>query len=299
MCHPQDDGLPEPDQPGWWHARTWRQRLNVVLFDFHSRIGRIVNYTIGICILIGVLVSMTETVPIYEKIYGVLLKRVTLDFTLLFTIEYALRIFSAKHPLKYIISFNGVVDMSAVLPLLIDGHSTLMIRLLRVVRLIKLTSYLPALTALFRAMKDVLSLMLMVVIAIVLMSLLAGNLIYIIEPETFHTAFEGAWWSLVTMSTVGYGDLFPVTLGGRILGSVVIISGMTMFAMATAVVSVRVGRHLLERTRCTTCHHSIADDYFYCPHCGSQVEIEGDAVENDPKFAFPQSQHTKEPSSPS
>ncbi|MDQ6951421.1 MAG: ion transporter [Mariprofundales bacterium] len=295
----RDPPLPEPDQPGWWRERSWRQRLNIVLFSFRCRAGRFVNYTIGVCILIGVLAAMTETVPYYEQRYGHMLRASELFFTILFTIEYALRILSAGRPLKYIISFNGIVDMSAVLPLLIDGHSTLIIRLLRVVRLIKLASYLPALTALFRAMKDVVSLMMMVIIAIILMSLLAGNLIFIVEPQTFHSAFEGTWWSLVTMSTVGYGDLFPVTLGGRLVASVVILCGMTMFAMATAVVSVRVGRHLLETGKCKVCHHSIGDDYFYCPHCGSQIEIEGDAIENDPNFAFPAAQHAKEPSKPS
>lgn len=281
-----DDGvtLPCPGEPGWWAARSWRQRLNVVLFDFHCRAGRYVNYAIGLLIMIGVLTSMTESVPYYQQHYGSLLNHIELYFTLLFSIEYALRILSAARPWRYIFSFNGVVDLTAVLPLLISGDSTLMIRLLRVVRLIKLTSYLPALTALFRALTDVFQLMMMVLAAIILMSLLAGNLIYIVEPETFHTAFEGAWWSLVTMSTVGYGDLYPVTLGGRLVAGVVILSGITMFAMATAVVSVRVGRHLLERERCHNCRHSIADDYFYCPHCGVRLNLGGDSVDEDPNF---------------
>lgn len=276
--------LPRPGEPGWWAARSWRQRLNVVLFDFHCRAGRIVNYTIGLLIMLAVLTSMTESVPYYQQHYGRLLNLLEYYFTLLFSIEYVLRIFSAGRPWRYILSFNGIVDLTAVLPLLISGDSTLIIRLLRVMRLIKLTSYLPALTALFRAMTDVLQLMLMVLAAIILMSLLAGNLIYIVEPETFHTAFEGAWWSLVTMSTVGYGDLYPVTLGGRLVAGVVILSGITMFAMATAVVSVRVGRHLLERARCTNCRHSIADDYFYCPHCGVRLDLDGDSVDDDPNF---------------
>ncbi len=172
-----------------------------------------------------------------------------------------------------------------------------MIRLLRVIRLIKLTSYLPALTALFRALSDVMQLMLMVLAAIVLMSMIAGNLIFIVEPQTFHTAFEGAWWSLVTMSTVGYGDLFPTTLGGRLVAVIVILSGITMFAMATAVVSVRVGRHLYEQGHCEKCHHSIADDHFYCPHCGTSLTIDGDEVDPDPAFTHTPSSDSKEQSS--
>jgi len=274
--------LPHPGEQGWWAARTWRQRLNAVLFDFSCSIGRLVNYLIGAFIIFAVLISMTDSVPYYHTHYPILLKNFELTVTLLFTLEYVLRIFSAGRRLKYIFSFNGIVDVTAVLPLLMGGESMLVIRLLRIVRLVKLTSYLPALTALFRSLKDVMHLMLAVLSAIVLMSLFAGNLIFIVEPETFTTAFEGAWWSLVTMSTVGYGDLYPVSLGGRLIAVVVILAGITMFAMATAVVSVRVGRHLYEQLQCHHCRHSVADDHFFCPHCGVKLHLDGETVDEDP-----------------
>ncbi len=282
--HADSSLLPEPGEPGWWQARSWRQRFNVVLFDFSTAIGRTVNYLIGAFIILAVLISMTDSVPYYHTHYAGLLHNFEQLVTTVFTVEYCLRIFSADRPLKYIFSFNGIVDVTAVLPLLMGGESTLVIRLLRIVRLIKLTSYLPALTALFRSLKDVVHLMLAVLSAIVLMSLFAGNLIFIVEPETFHTAFEGAWWSLVTMSTVGYGDLYPTTFAGRIIAVLVILSGITMFAMATAVVSVRVGRHLYEQVQCENCLHNVADDYIYCPHCGVKLELDGDPIDEDPEF---------------
>jgi len=276
--------LPHPGKPGWWRTRTWRQRLNVVLFNFEHSIGRLVNYMIGAFIIFAVLISMTDSVPYYHSHYTKLLKIFELTVTLLFTLEYVLRIFSARQRWKYILSFNGIVDVTAVLPLLMGGDSMLAIRLLRIVRLVKLTSYLPALTALFRSLKDVMHLMFAVLSAIVLMSLFAGNLIFIVEPQTFTTAFEGAWWSLVTMSTVGYGELYPVSLGGRLIAVVVILAGITMFAMATAVVSVRVGRHLYEQLQCHNCKHSVADDHFFCPHCGVKLKLDGESVEDDPNF---------------
>ncbi|MDX8413063.1 MAG: ion transporter [Mariprofundales bacterium] len=274
--------LPHPGEPGWWVARTWRQRLNAILFDFSCSIGRLVNYLIGAFIIVAVIISMIDSVPYYHTHYATQLKYFEMTVTLLFTFEYILRIFSAGQRIKYIISFNGIVDVTAVLPLLLGGESMLVIRLLRIVRLVKLTSYLPALTALFRSLKDVMHLMLAVLSAIMLMSLFAGNLIFIVEPETFPTAFEGAWWSLVTMSTVGYGDLYPVSLGGRLIAVVVILAGITMFAMATAVVSVRVGRHLYEQLRCHNCRHSVADDHFFCPHCGVKLKLDGETVDEDP-----------------
>lgn len=254
-----------------------------MLFDFTCRIGRIVNYTIGVFILSAVLISMTDSVPYYHDHYARPLGLFEDLVTFVFAVEYLLRVYSARRPFTYIFSFNGIVDLTAVLPLLIGEDSTLVIRLLRVVRLIKLTSYLPALTALFRSLTDVVHLMLAVLSVIILMSLFAGNLIYIVEPETFHTAFEGAWWSLVTMSTVGYGDLYPTTAAGRLIAVAVILSGITMFAMATAVVSVRVGRHLYEQIHCPACNHSVAEDHIYCPHCGIRLEI-GDPVDEKPDF---------------
>jgi len=280
----ETDSLPHPGDSGWWAARTWKQRLNVLLFDFSCRIGRTVNYLIGAFIILAVLISMTDSVPYYHEHYPEQLQYFEDLVTLLFSVEYTLRIFSAGRRLKYIFSFNGVVDVTAVLPLLMGGDSMLAIRLLRIVRLVKLTSYLPALTALFRSLKDVMHLMLAVLSAIVLMSLFAGNLIFIVEPQTFTTAFEGAWWSLVTMSTVGYGDLFPVTFGGRIIAVAVILAGITMFAMATAVVSVRVGRHLYEQQKCHNCKNNVADDHFFCPHCGVKLHLDGDAVDEDLNF---------------
>ena len=102
---------------------------------------------------------------------------------------------------------------------------------------------------------------------IALISITMGNLVYILEPDTFKNAFEGTWWSLVTMSTVGYGDFVPQTPLGRIIAAGLIMSGICMFAMVTAVVSVRVGRMVHNAVRCERCNHGISPDYDFCPHC--------------------------------
>jgi len=102
-----------------------------------------------------------------------------------------------------------------------------------------------------------------------LISVLVGNSIFILEPQTFANAFEGTWWSLVTMSTVGYGDFVPQTALGKTLAAALIMSGICMFAMITAVISVKVGRLVSHMNRCMSCNRGLPPDYTYCPHCAA------------------------------
>ncbi|MDQ6974411.1 MAG: ion channel, partial [Mariprofundaceae bacterium] len=105
-----------------------------------------------------------------------------------------------------------------------------------------------------------------------LISVIIGNIIFIVEPSTFPDAFAGTWWSLVTMSTVGYGDYVPHTVLGKLLAAFLILIGICMFAMVTAVISVRVGRMVHMDTKCMECNTSISSEYRYCPFCGSDQD---------------------------
>jgi len=111
----------------------------------------------------------------------------------------------------------------------------------------------------------------MVLGTIGLISVLIGNMIYILEPQTYSNAFEGTWWSLVIMSTVGYGDFVPQSGVGKLLATILIMSGICMFAMVTAVVSVKVGRMINSTVRCVSCKHGISPDFLYCPHCATPL----------------------------
>jgi voltage-gated potassium channel len=180
-----------------------------------------------------------------------------------------LRIYAAKHRWAYIRSFNGLVDLFTVLPLILASpHGTVALRLLRLLRLVKITTFFPVLKTLFVSISGALNLIGAVLGTIALLSLLVGNLVFIAEPDTFGNAFQGLWWSLVTMSTVGYGDFVPHTVMGKVLGGFLILTGILMFAMVTAVISVRVGRMVHMSSKCIHCDEAISPEYDFCPFCG-------------------------------
>jgi len=218
-------------------------------------------------IVVAVFASMVNTLPEYEAKYGKYIDQFQLYVLYAFAFEYFLRIFSARKAIDYIKSFNGVIDLITILPLFFGANSHVIIRLLRAIRIIRIAVYFPVVRALFASLQGSIQILLGVLGTIALISVTMGNLVYILEPDTFKNAFEGTWWSLVTMSTVGYGDFVPQTPVGRLIAAGLIMSGICMFAMVTAVVSVRVGRMVHNSVRCSRCSHGISPDYDFCPHC--------------------------------
>jgi len=247
-----------------------RRMLNSLLFDYSHPVGRAFNVCMWIMIVLAVLASMLDTVPAVHARWSRELIMFQHQALVLFAAEYALRVYAARSRWGYVKSFNGLVDLMTVLPLFIAGQSYTAVRLLRLARIIRVAVSVPVVRALFASLAGSGRLLGGVLGTISLISILAGNIIYIIEPQTFANAFEGAWWSLVTMSTVGYGDFVPDTAAGKAIASLLIMSGICMFAMVTAVISVRVGRMVNNNRRCHGCAEAIAQDFLFCPHCGAE-----------------------------
>ncbi len=256
-----------------WKKQPWRKQLNVLLFEIKRPTGRRCNLFITLLIIASVLVSMLGTIKGFGALSHEWIHLFEIAVTWIFTLEYMLRVYAAKRPMDYIFSFYGVVDILTVLPLLIIGDPSLTIRLLRLMRLFKLVRYLRALRLFIASMRDAFEILSVVLGAILLGAAIAGNIAYIVEPETFPNAFAGAWWSIVTMSTVGYGDMVPHSVGGRIIATLMIVFGVSMFAAITGVVSVKVARTLHHGAKCQTCGQSIAPDYQYCPYCASAQNL--------------------------
>ncbi len=250
--------------------RGLRGMLNTLLFDLSSPVGKAFNACMWIMIVLAVLASMLDTVPAVHARWGRELVMFQHQALILFAVEYALRIYAARDRWGYIKSFNGLVDLMTVLPLFVAGQSYTAVRLLRLARIIRVAVSVPVVRALFKSLAGSGRLLAGVLGTISLISILAGNIIYIVEPQTFANAFEGAWWSLVTMSTVGYGDFVPDTAAGKAIASLLIMSGICMFAMVTAVISVRVGRMVNNIRRCHACAEAISQDFLFCPHCGAE-----------------------------
>jgi len=248
-------------------GNAFRRLLNTMLFEVHSGIGKHTNLSITALIVISVLLSMTGTMRDLDPLLVERIEFMEYWVTVFFAIEIVARCYAARNMRAYLFSFYGMVDVISVLPMLLIGDPNLAIRLLRIVRLLKLVRYLRAMRLFISSMRDTLEMLAMVFGGIALGALLAGNIIYTIEPETFSSAFDGAWWGIVTMTTVGYGDVVPQTLAGRAVAVALMVVGICMFAAVTAVVSVKIARSLHHGVECRGCGKSIAPEFPYCPYC--------------------------------
>ncbi|MDX8389166.1 MAG: ion transporter [Mariprofundaceae bacterium] len=247
-----------------------RAQLNSLLFDTSTTQGKILNRIIIVVIMVAVFLSMMDTVANVHNVWAAEFATAQRWIMIGFTIEYVLRVYAAPRRAHYMKGFNGIIDLLTILPLFLGMDGNALIRLLRLFRVVKVALHFPVVRALFLSLQGSMPMLLGVLGTIAMISVLMGNLINILEPETFPNAFDGAWWSLVTMSTVGYGDFVPQTPSGRMVAAALIMAGICMFAMVTAVISVRVGRMANMGTKCVGCNRAISSEFSYCPHCGSE-----------------------------
>lgn len=251
------------------HAiHSWRQFVNMALFDLSTKAGKITNALIASIIVAVVLSGMAHEIPAIDVRWHdeiCLLEKTSIG---IFLVEFLLRIACAHRPLGYLFSFEGLIDACAILPSLLLGQDTAGMRLLRLIKPLKLLLHLQPLRIIMHSLKEVSGAMLAVIAGILIISLTAGNLIFFLEPETFSSAYEGFWWSLITMSTVGYGDVVPHSTGGRILTELLVFIGIAMFAMVTALISVRISHIQLNCRACCACGAPVQKHFAFCPTCG-------------------------------
>jgi voltage-gated potassium channel len=245
-----------------------KRHLNTALFDLDSRLGRNINLLGIIVIVITVILSMIGTLDSISPSTRDTIEIAEFVITFAFALEYILRVIAARRPMAYIFSFYGLIDLLTWLPLLLIGDATLAIRLLRILRLLKLIRYLKALHLFLSSLQDTIEIMLVVAFTVLIVIAISGNLIHAIEPETIPNAFVGSWWSLVTMTTVGYGDIVPASTGGKIIASILMVTGITIFAMLTGTISVKIAQIVNRTHTCINCMKKVSVEYGYCPHCG-------------------------------
>ena len=262
----------------------WRQKLWVIVFRADTPAGRAFDVVLIVLIVASVLTVIVESVPNIRAEYGPLLRGVEWAFTGLFTLEYLLRLACVRRPLRYATSFFGVIDVLAILPtylsLFFPGTEALMVvrflRVLRVFRILKLTEYLResrTLTDALWASRRKIGVFLLSVLTLLIV---VAALMYLIEgPEHGFTDIPTSlYWSIVTLTTVGFGDIAPKTPAGRAMASVVMIMGYGIIAVPTGIVSVELARASGARTvlevACPGCFRAGHDaDARFCKHCGA------------------------------
>jgi len=268
-------------------ATPRRARLHEIIFEAETRAGRLFDLALIWLILLSVATVILESVRFIREQYGELLYALEWFFTVLFTLEYLLRLLSVRRPLRYATSFFGVVDLLAIIPtylsILVPGSQYLLVirilRLLRVFRLFKLSEYVTEADTLRRALHASRRKISVFLSAVMLLVVIIGALMYVIEGEEngFTSIPVSIYWAIVTLTTVGYGDVSPRTAVGQMLASLVMIIGYGIIAVPTGIVSVELAHAARAQQEasaqsCPACEAGDHDfDAVYCKYCGATL----------------------------
>ena len=281
---------PSPSSPhhGWGRADTvvlqgWRGSLQEIIFESDTPAGKAFDVALIVVIVLSVGAVMLESVMAIRATYGELLYAAEWFFTILFTIEYVLRLLSVGKPLSYATSFFGLVDLGAIIPtylsLLLPGAQYLLVlrllRVLRVFRVLKLAHYLSEAEVILDALRASRTKITVFLLTVLTLVVILGSLMYVIEGEEhgFSSIPRSIYWAIVTLTTVGYGDIAPQTGPGQTLAAFIMIIGYGIIAVPTGIVTAeltRAERRAVSGQACTQCSAEGHDpDAQYCKYCGA------------------------------
>ena len=266
-----------------------RRRVGHIIFDTHTPTARAFDVILLIAILASVAAVILESVPAVAVRWGDELRTLEWGFTVAFTLEYALRIYSAPNRRRYVLSYFGIIDLLAVLPtylsLIFPGAQYALVirslRLLRVFRVLKLVHFIDDADLLVRALRASREKILVFLFAVITIVLITGAAMYLVEgPENgFDNIPASVYWAIVTLTTVGYGDMIPTTSFGRFLASILMVTGYAIIAVPTGIVTTELGFASRNRpnpsvvcARCGASGHT--DEANYCYSCGERLSRE-------------------------
>jgi voltage-gated potassium channel len=222
-----------------------KQKLWLILEDSNTKNGKLFEIFIQTLIFVSIISFSIGTLPNISENLSKILNGFEVFSITIFSIEYLMRIYVSKKSLKYIFSFYGLIDLIAILPFYFNGFLDLrflrafrILRIFRVVRLIKYNDALKRFRKDFTIVKE--EIMLFLIITIVLIFITSAGIYYFeneAQPEVFKSVFHSAWWSIVTLTTVGYGDVYPITLGGRIFTFFVLMIGVGLVTIPAGLVA--------------------------------------------------------------
>jgi voltage-gated potassium channel len=275
-----DGGTPEQD--------GWRRRWHEIIFESDTPAGRRFDVWLLVAIVLSVGVVMLESVPAIDARHGAALRIAEWVFTVLFTIEYFVRLRCVQRPMGYALSFFGIVDLLAIAPtfasLLIPGAQALAVvrtlRLLRVFRVLKLVHYLKEMQVLTQALRASRRKIAVFISTVLTAVVVLGSMMYLVEgaEHGFTSIPMSVYWAIVTLTTVGYGDISPQTPLGQVLASVIMILGYGLIAVPTGVVTVEIaqaGRGGASTTSGRSCPHCSAEGHpggaKFCHVCGGAL----------------------------
>lgn len=272
-----------------------REKLAEIIFESDTQEGKLFDVILLISILASILIVILETVPSLNTKYGDIFYLLEWIFTIIFTVEYAMRIYVVYRPRKYIFSFYGIVDLVSILPtylsFFIAGSQQLMViralRLLRVFRIFKLGSFLSPAKHIMQSLVRSVPKIAVFLSAMLVMVIIIGSLMYMIEADVnpeYDSIPRSIYWTIVTITTVGYGDITPVTNVGQFISAIIMLLGYAIIAVPTGIIStefIRGDAQVLdavqEKVHLNTrvCKFCAADEHQdgakFCYECGEEL----------------------------
>ena len=273
----------------------WREKLYIIIFESDTRAGKLFDLALIVAIACSVLVVMLDSVRAIQQQYAAQLRAAEWFFTFLFTVEYILRLLCVDRPLRYARSFFGIVDLLAILPtyysvFLPEAVFIVVIRVLRILRvfrILKLGAYLGEADILVQSLSASRKKIEVFVFAVLMLVIIFGAIMYLVEGEAngFTSIPRSVYWAIVTLTTVGYGDIAPQTNLGQALAALIMICGYGIIAVPTGIVSaemVRATGKMKQSRDCSKCGDQFhAPDARFCKSCGH--ELPDSLTRQDPK----------------
>lgn len=262
---------------------TRREQLYTIIFEADTPEGKLFDIALLVFILLSIGLLIIDSMQLVPEQYTFIVSILEWLVTLFFTIEYAVRIYCSPKPRKYIFSVYGVVDLISTLPLYISffSHTAFYLsivrafRLIRVFRVFRLFEFIAEGNMLFMALRESRRKIFVFFLFVFILSIALGTLMFIIEglnhTPGFDNILSSIYWTIVTLTGVGYGDITPMTPLGRFFSAAVMLLGYTIIAVPTGVVSVSMMKQNKSKP-CPQCHKRNDDDAVHCKYCGQQIE---------------------------
>ena len=265
----------------------FRAKLYEIIFEADTPKGKLFAIVLLYAISLSVLAVMLESVQVIRAEVGIYLVYVEWLFTIFFTLEYLVRLYCSPKPLLYALSFFGLIDLLSILPSYMSfyvagTHSLLVIRgfrLLRIFRILKLGRYTGESKVLLKALKASRPKITVFLTSVLGLVLVMGSVMYLVEGEEsgFTSIPRSIYWAIVTLTTVGYGDIAPQTVVGQMIASAVMIIGYAILAVPTGIVSVELAKSEKQDLGLKTCHGCGQEDLpleaLYCLRCGAKLKV--------------------------
>ena len=255
----------------------WRHRLHEIIYEADTPMGKFFDITLVILIVLSVILVMLESVKEIDANYHYILLILEWVVTIFFTLEYIARIISIKKPWKYIFSFYGIIDFVSTIPLYLSyifaGSQVLLavraFRLLRIFRILKLVKFLGEASQLKAALRASRAKIAVFIYVVLILSIIMGTLMYLIESDEagFTSIPRSIYWTIVTLTTVGYGDIAPQTNLGQFIATIIMVLGYGIIAVPTGIVTVEFSKTGKRKKGGTNIVHTNTQA---CPSCASE-----------------------------